>query len=289
MKLLSFGEVLFDIFPDGAHLGGAPLNFAAHCALCGAQAYLISALGKDELGNRALNEIKSLGIDTKYIALSEKATGRCTVSLDKDGAPSYNLLSDVAYDYIPFPDPTEHFDVFSFGTLALRTDYNLQTVKRIIYSGAPKSIYCDVNIRAPHSSDKAILFCLENANFLKISDEELPTVTRTAFGKEMDIDGAIKSINERFKQIRLIIITLGGKGSCAFDCATGELFRADAVPTEVISTVGAGDSFGAAFVTSYLKGCSVKECLERASHLSAFVVSKNGAVPDGIKEFADKL
>ncbi len=290
MRLLSFGEILFDIFPDGAHLGGAPLNLAAHSSLQGTNAYMLSAVGDDALGKSAIAQIDAFKIKTDYIAvMSERETGKCLVTLDGHAVPSYNLLSDVAYDYIPFPEFKERFEVFCFGTLALRTDYNLQTVKRVIYSGVADSIYCDLNIRAPHSSEKAILFCLESANFVKISDEELPTVTMAAFGKEMGAGEAVRAISEKYKQIKLIIITLGGEGSCVYDCASGELLKTAAVPAEVVSTVGAGDSFGATFIASYFSGDSLENCLKKASAVSSFVVSKNGAVPEEIEEFIENL
>ena len=59
MKVLSFGEVLWDVYTDGAVLGGAPLNFAAHTSIQGAESYLISAVGNDELGRKTLEEVKT--------------------------------------------------------------------------------------------------------------------------------------------------------------------------------------------------------------------------------------
>ena len=99
MKLLSFGEVLWDVFEGEAHLGGAPLNFAAFSAILGAEAKLLSAVGDDELGRRALHHIEALSVGTEYVSvLRDKATGRCLVTRDASALPTYNLLDDVAYD-----------------------------------------------------------------------------------------------------------------------------------------------------------------------------------------------
>ncbi len=290
MKLLSFGEVLFDVFPDGERLGGAPLNLAAHAAIQGAEAFLLSAVGRDLLGKRARREVQALGVNTDYVvSLDDKGTGRCIVTLDENAVPSYDLLSDVAYDYIPSPDFKEKFDIFCFGTLALRSEYNLVTVKKVIESKSCEQIYCDLNIRAPFSTERAVRFCLENANFVKISDEELPFVTRVVLGKEMGVSEAINALCERFKQIKILIITLGADGSVAYDAESHSLFRSPAHPTNVVSTVGAGDSFGATFITQFFSGKGIDECLRLASAVSSFVVSQKGAVPDGINEFIEKM
>ena len=121
MRIVSFGELLWDVYPDAAHIGGAPFNFAAHSARLGARSYLLSALGKDEWGTRARAELDRLGVFADYVtAHGDKETGRCLVSLDERSVPSYTLLRDVAYDYIPTDDLPDDFDVLYFGTLALR-------------------------------------------------------------------------------------------------------------------------------------------------------------------------
>lgn len=286
MKLLSFGEILFDVFPEGEYIGGAPLNLASHSAIQGADAYIMSAVGRDTLGLSAINEVKKLGVKTEYISSVDGiSTGKCIVTLDEKAVPSYNLLTNVAYDYIPFPAFSEKFDVFCFGTLALRSEYNLKTIKKVIDSGVADTVYCDLNIRKPFSTENAVKFCLENAHILKISDEEMPFVTKAVFNRDLSIQEAITELCRCFKQIQIIIITLGADGSLAYVKDSDTIHKAEAVPTKVLSTVGAGDSFGATFVTQYFKGKSIDDCLSAASRVSSFVVSKEGAVPDGIKEF----
>ena len=175
MKLLSFGEIIWDVFPNGAHLGGAPLNFAAHAAMQGADAYILSAGSADELGKRALLEIGELGVKTDCVSISKKATGSCIVKLNEKGVPSYDLVRDTAYDDISLPDVSnaDGFDVLAFGTLALRDRHNREILKELIAKVDFPVIFSDLNIRAPFYSKESILFCLENANILKISDEEL--------------------------------------------------------------------------------------------------------------------
>lgn len=287
MKLLSFGEIIWDVFPSGAHLGGAPLNFAAHAAMQGVDAYILSAVADDELGKRALFEITELGVKTDYVSISPKPTGSCIVTLDERGVPSYNLVRDTAYDDIALPDVTDGdaFDVLAFGTLALRDAHNMETLKDLLGKVSFPVVFSDLNIRAPFYSKESILFCLENANILKISDEELPIITRQVFGKEFDtLEEAAKAIFHSFGKKEIVIITKGAEGAYAY--RNGEEYYCDAAEAEVVSTVGAGDSFGSSFLSQYLSGKTPDEALAIASRISAFVVSNTGAVPKyDVKDF----
>lgn len=281
MKLLSFGEIIWDVFPDAAHIGGAPLNFAAHAAMQGAEAYILSAVGEDELGAKAIEEIKALGVATDCISVAKKPTGRCIVTLDKNAVPAYNLLRDTAYDCIALPDISsgDGFDALSFGTLALRGEHNLKTVKELMEKVAFPEIFSDLNIRAPFYSKESITFCLENATIAKISDEELGVVTDAVFGCELAVEEAVLRLAEKYTQLKIIIVTCGAKGAYAYHTVAKQSYSCPAAPVTAVSTVGAGDSFGATFLTQYFDGKDIPRCLEIASSVSGFVVSKTGAVP----------
>ena len=282
MNLLSFGEILWDVFPQEKYLGGAALNFAAHVAKQGGEAYMLSALGKDGLGEEALAITKSWDINAKYVFMLNKyETGKCVVSLDEKGIPSYDLLDNVAYDCIEAPTVFEEkFDAFYFGTLALRHKENRAQVEKIIKNNAFNEIFVDVNVRKPFTTEEAIKIAFENATIIKISDEELPFITNVLFSKDFDYVSATKEIAKAFKNLKIIIITLGEKGSVAYDCKNDALYSMAAQKVKVASTVGAGDSFSATFLNKYLAGKPIEECLESASKVSAFVVSKIGAVPE---------
>ena len=125
MKVLAFGEVLWDVYPDSEHIGGAPLNFAAHFRKCGGDSSIITAVGKDKLGDKTVAEIGKMGIDTGFISRVDFETGKCIVTLDENHIPTYNLLGNVAYDYISAPDLSgERCDVLYFGSLSLRNENN---------------------------------------------------------------------------------------------------------------------------------------------------------------------
>jgi fructokinase len=180
MKTLAFGEVLWDVYENSKHIGGAPLNFAAHFKKCGGESWILTAVGNDELGKETVLEIEKLGVNTDYIFTVEKQTGRCLVTLDENSVPKYNLLNDVAYDCIQSPCiPNGFFDVLYFGSLALRGENNSTVLKKLIKENHFKNIFVDVNIRPPFFSAETIKFAFENATIMKISNEELPIIMDT--------------------------------------------------------------------------------------------------------------
>ncbi len=280
-KLISFGEILFDIIDGKAILGGAPLNFASHASSLGCECYMLSAVGDDILGEAALAHMLNRDIDCGLISRSKKETGKCTVSLDADGTPSYNLLSDVAYDDIKASIEelrAIRADVFYFGTLAARGEQNRLLLREILANVHFEEIFCDINIRMGCFSHETVLLCLAHATVLKFSDDLLE---ESALRDALEIcDGSIaETINKRFPNIKIILHTLGEKGSEIFDCRSGERFVIPAVENpNPVSTVGAGDSYGAAFLCHYLTGTSLPEAGEEAAKLAARVVGLPGAI-----------
>ena len=277
MKILSFGEIIWDVYKEEKFIGGAPLNLAAHCSKQGADVYMLSCVGNDDLGATALKEVENFKVKTDFISVNEeKETGKCIVTLNENGVPSYNVLTDVAYDYIKAPVNINDIrsDVFCFGTLALRSNENLETVKAILKNADTKKIYCDINIRPPFYSDDIILFALENANILKISDEELHYVTDACGLKELE------DIAEKYKNLEFILLTQGEKGATVYDCRNKKIYTQPAPEVKVASSVGAGDSFGATFICEYYKTKNIEKSLKKAIEISAFVVSQKEAIPE---------
>lgn len=280
MNLLSFGEIVWDIYPDKKCLGGAPLNFAAHFSKLGGEAYILSAIGSDKFKDETLSQIKEWGIRDKYLAISNiYPTGVCNVTLNENAIPTYDLKQNVAYDYISYENVIDDFDVLYFGSMSLRSDFNRKSISKLLESKKFKEIFVDINIRAPFYSNETVKFCLNNATILKISDEELSIVNSCISITESDIEKNVKMIFKRFSQLKLIIITKGLNGSICYNTVEGKIYSCDAEKTEVVSTVGAGDSFSAAFLFKYLNGEKINTCLEFASNLSAYVCSKIEAVP----------
>lgn len=280
-KLIAFGEVLWDVFPESAEIGGAPLNFASHFARLGGEAYIISAVGRDELGEETLKIISERGVSDVLVSYSGLPTGRCEVTLTGDGIPSYNLLSDVAYDDISLDvDKVKNIgaDAFCFGTLTQRSENNRRVLREILDRIHFSEVLCDINIRKNCHTPDSIRFCLENATILKYSDSpDEEYALAEAIG--CDACAIPVCLKEKYPNIKIILHTLGENGSEIFDTVSGDRISVPPVVNpNPVSTVGAGDSYGACFLYNYLSGASLAECGKRASALSSYVVGLKGAI-----------
>lgn len=282
MKILSFGEVLWDVYTDKKFIGGAPLNFAAHLAIHGEKVAMLTTVGDDELGSEAAQIIRNFGIDDSYVGVTDKLeTGKCLVSLDENQVPSYNLLHNVAYDHIDTSIGTEKFDILYFGTLALRDDYNRKSLSELIENNNFREIFVDVNIRPPFYDDKIIDFAAKNATILKISKEELHIILGgMKLNETKSIEENIEDISLKFANLKLIILTCGSEGAMVYDCSTQQNYRCAAGKEKPVSTVGAGDSFSAGFLHKFIRGEDISICLAYATKLADFVVSRYDAVPN---------
>ena len=281
MRIVAFGEIIWDIYPDERCIGGAPLNFAAHAAKLGAGVQLISAVGDDDLGAAAREALSRFGVDDSAVAtVSGKPTGQCLVTLDEESKPHYDLLADAAYDAISC-DAMPVCDAFAFGTLIQRSEHNRRTLQRLLESGCLGEVFCDLNIRPPHYDVESVERCLRHATMLKVSREELPAVTQLLYGQSLDVEAAVARLCADHPNIRLCLITLDCDGALAYNAATGKTYRRAAEAVDVVSTVGAGDSFGAAFLVTYLRTGGIDAALQKAVEVSAFVVAHKEAVPQG--------
>ena len=276
------------MYPDKKVIGGAGLNFAAHSAKCGAESYILSAVGNDELGGEAISVAGGFGVNRGFISCCNFPTGQCIVTLNERGIPSYNVLSDVAYDNITISDTDIEkitqisFDAIYFGTLIQRSRVTRETLHSLLKKCSFKEVICDVNLRKDCFDSDSVLFCLENATILKISDEEEPTLRQFGYytPKDDSPESIATSISDKFANIKYIIITLGEMGAFVYCAGDKRHFTTPAVPVNVASTVGAGDSFIAAWATSILAGSAPEAATKKATTLSGFVVSKTAAIPD---------
>ena len=287
MKILSIGEIIWDVFPDKQVIGGAPLNFAAHSSLCGSESALLSAVGNDALGDDALTSLSSFGVSTKYVKRVEQPTGQCLVILDENAIPSYNVLRGVAYDNIVVTDEDieninkEKYDALYFGTLIQREPVSRGAVRAVVTNCLFKDVICDVNLR-PNCYDKdSVEFCLKNATILKVSIEEEPVLR--SFGGyaplSENVGDIARALCKSYANLKIVILTLGKEGSYAFDVRTGKEYTQCSIGDIVVSTVGAGDSFAAAWLTSFLVGQPIEVCMKKAAEISGFVVAHTEAVP----------
>ena len=285
--VLSIGEIIWDVYPESREIGGAPLNFAAHCAICGAEGMLVSAVGKDALGEEALAFLERVGIDTRFVDKVNAPTGQCTVTLDGQGIPHYRIEPDVAYDHISISATLRDFvergvDACCFGTLIQRTPAARATIRELLRVGRFKEVFCDVNLR-PNSYDaESARICMESATVLKLSREEEPLLRRLGLYRSNSDkpEELLYAIAERFQNLHTILLTDGKDGAYAYLRHENTVLHEPAYDAgPVVSTVGAGDSFGAAWLISYLLGDPPAKSLREASRRSGLVVARREAIP----------
>lgn len=287
MKVLAFGEILWDIIEKEEHLGGAPFNFIAHTAQCGDDAYIVSRLGNDFRAMKALNRCKSYGVNDRYIQRDiELPTGIVEVTL-REGQPDYNIVENVAWDNIIFDESLaaiedEHFEVFYFGTLAQRSPGSAETLDRILGSFSFPHLLCDINLRKNGYNASSIRKALSHASMLKLNHEEVPVVGSLIAGKVLDVSDFCSGIVRQFTNVKLVIVTAAEKG--CFIHHEDRLITVPGVPVQVLDAVGAGDAFGAAFLHVFVRTGNPELAGRVANSVGAFVATQRGAIPAYTRE-----
>lgn len=281
-KVIGIGEVLWDLLPEGKKIGGAPANFVYHVSQFGLPGCVVSAVGEDKLGREILEIFEASGI-VHNIDKVAFPTGTVEIEIDRAGIPKYDIKEDVAWDNIPFTAELEEIakdtKAVCFGSLAQRSDVSRATICRFLDAIPAENdalIVFDINLRQRFYSKEIIRESMDRCNILKINDEELEIVSRMFDMDSMKAEDVCRRIMVDFN-LRILILTCGINGSYVFT-RDGVSF----LPTpevEVADTVGAGDSFTAAFISGLLKGKSVAEAHKRAVETSAFVCSQSGAMP----------
>lgn len=269
--VLAFGEVLWDVIGGDAHIGGAPFNFAAHARLCGLRAALVSSLGLDELGERARREIAALGVADRFVFTHRTLpTGTVAVTL-ADGIPSYEIKRPVAWDEIAFPEGCARPAVpraLYFGTLAQRSPVSAATLAKLVREFPGALTFFDVNLRQNFWSHGLVEEGLAFTDILKANDEEMETL-----GLEPVV------LFARHPRLKIVIETRG-KDGCRVTPRDGKTFSSPAVEAgPVVDTVGAGDSFSAAFLAAVLDGASLREAAGAGNRRAGQVAARAGAVP----------
>lgn len=280
--VIGIGEALWDILPEGKKLGGAPANFAYHVSQFGLSSCIVSAIGDDNLGAEITDTLKSKKIQ-HCISIVPYPTGTVKVEIDAAGIPQYDITENVAWDNIQFTPELERLaldtKVFCFGSLAQRNTTSRQTILRFldaIPAANEPIIVFDINLRQNFYSKELLNESINRCNILKINDEELDIVCRLFSIDGVDIQDKCRVIIEKYN-LNILILTCGTNGS--YVVTPDEVSYQPTPKVEVADTVGAGDSFTAAFVAGLLKGKSVVESHKQAVATSAFVCTCSGAMP----------
>lgn len=280
--VVGMGEALWDVLPEGKKIGGAPANFAYHVSQFGLSSCVVSAVGDDALGKEIIENFTSKGLN-QLIAEVPYPTGTVQVEIDQAGVPQYEIKENVAWDNIPYTEALEDLakktKAVCFGSLAQRNVVSRETISRFL-DAMPRHddslVVFDVNLRQGFYNKEILCNSMKRCNILKINDEELVTVSRMFGYPGIDLQDKCWILLGKYN-LKMLILTCGINGSYVF--TPGNVSFQPTPTVEVADTVGAGDSFTAAFIASILRGRSVAEAHSRAVQTSAYVCTKKGAMP----------
>jgi len=279
MKSVAFGEVLWDIIDGEPHLGGAPLNFAAHLAKASAESHIISKVGNDDLGSAAVRQIQLLGVHTGFIEVDpDHKTGTVDVFLE-DGQPDYNINPSVAYDYIvedTLPISFSEVNLFYFGTLIQRHEVSRKALYKILDFNSFEFIFYDVNLRKDCYTKDSIHRSLQYANIVKVNKGEVDIINEILFQATGGMEDFLRRCVSDY-ETALIIVTDGGNG--CYIHQNGHTTHVPGVKADVKDAIGAGDSFSAAFMYKFFRTRDVFISARVANVVGAYVASRQGAIP----------
>ena len=288
--IVGLGEALWDCLPNGSKLGGAPANFAYHTSQFGFEAYAVSALGNDALGDQTVKEFdeKQLRYIMPRVAYP---TGTVQVTLDQQGVPTYDIKQGVAWDNIPFTPEVEALakrtDCVCFGSLAQRSEVSRTTINRFIDAMPNDSLKIfDINLRQNFYTKEIIQDSLRKCDILKINDEELVTIGRLFDYPGLDMENKCWLILGKYN-LKMLVLTCGTNGSYVF--APAEKSFQPTPHVDVVDTVGAGDSFTGSFAAAILSGMPLADAHRLAVEASAYVCTQQGAMPRLPQKLIDRV
>lgn len=288
-KVAGIGEVLWDQLPEVDVLGGAPANVAYHAGQLGAESYIISAVGKDKLGDEIISRLSAKNINL-LISRTAYPTGTVKVTLDDKGVPDFVITKDVAWDHIELTNESSNLasqlDAVCFGSLAQRNNVSHNAVIKFLNLLPENALKIfDINLRQNFYDKQLIDESLTISNILKINDDELIIISNL-FGWKGDAEYLCRNLLDKY-ELKLVAYTCGTNGSYLYNKDEKSFLKTPLV--KVKDTIGAGDSFTAALMVSLLQGYKLSECHILAVAISAFVCEYDGAMPDYSEELWNRI
>jgi len=286
VRIVSVGEILWDVIGENEYLGGAPLNFAAHSQKLGHEVFPLSGVGADARGRKAIELLKARGMSTEFVQiLPGKPTGTAEVELDFEGKPTFRIVRPVAYDFVDLNDQelkriTElQPDWIYVGTLYHMSAQALASTRKLLKTVPKARVFYDVNLREGHWSLATIEQLSALATVTKLSDSEAESLDANVDASEgpgHSIENFCRRWSDRYGS-KIVCVTFGERGSAILK--DGKYGQTPGYQVKVADTVGAGDAFSAAFVHGLNQGWDADRIGQCANAVGALVASRSGAIP----------
>ncbi|MBW5410911.1 carbohydrate kinase [Brachyspira hampsonii] len=283
LNILTFGELLYDVYDNVSVIGGAPFNYSLQLSRLlneDDKLQFITALGDDDYSKDALSFIDNENIYKSLIQISKNyETGKATVFLNEKKVPDYIIHENAAWDHIEYNADIENalkenYDLFYFNILSQRNEKSYNTLKNIFKNINAKYKVCDVTFRKNYYTKEKIKESLEFVNILKINDDELAVIKGIFYPSlQNDNETLLKAISKDF-DINYIFLTLGASGASVL--YNYEYIFSPSNKIDVVDTVGAGDSFCAALSYAILRGLDINNVLKFASAVSEEMIQLKG-------------
>jgi fructokinase len=293
MKIISVGEVLWDVIGETEHLGGAPFNFAAHAGKLGHEVLFVSAVGADDRGERVLKHMQAMNLPTRHVArIREYPTGWVMVNVDSVGQPSFVIHRPAAYDFprltasglksLLSPPP----DLIYFGTLQQMSPPARELTMRLLHATPQARRFYDVNLRTGSYEPPLVRDLMMQATILKVNDQEVDEIARLFGERYRSLEDFCRRSSEQFG-LEAVCVTRGAHG-CSL-LLRGEYVEAKGYSVAVVDTVGSGDAFAAAFVHGLSQNWPAADIADFANRIGALVAARPGAIPTWTVEEAHAL
>jgi fructokinase len=278
--IVAFGELLWDILPSCTVLGGAPFNFVYRVNSLGDTGLMVSRLGRDELGQKAFDQVTQLGLDTTSIQWDKHLpTGTVQVSFDEDNNPDFVIIPKVAYDQIELTDKlvgvVSNADCLCFGTLSQRSEKSRKTLEQLLEKSGQSLKLLDINLRKDCYSLETVSFSLQKADILKLNGNEVHQLGQMLGFSHQNIPGFCEEMLPKWS-LKHCVVTLGEKGAFAIS-DSGEKVYVPGYKVKLADSIGSGDAFSAGFVHNILRGTSISQATLFGNVLGALVATKKGA------------
>jgi len=279
-KIVAFGEVVWDILPNGKVLGGTPSNMVFRCNSFGDEGFLLSRIGDDALGHAALKKLQELGIDDSNVQIdSEFPTGTVHVNFDENGDPIFNVTLDVAFDHIEFSAEAlklaKQADCLFFGLLPLRFGLSKNTIRELIKESPDSRKFFDLKLFEHFFDVKVVESLLKSANIVRIKEKEVDFLC-----KKLNIEpGNLESFGVRISKkynLNLVLVTRGQNGVYAYHKIKGA-FWSSGYEVKMKDNIGSGMAFSAGFLYYFLNGKSIEKALDFGNAAGALNATKRGA------------